>query len=84
MASPGSLRVTKQRAIRLSSRPLGVFQPVPSSVVIVTYDSAGAVALSLPALVAELRDGDELIVCDNGSSDGTAATVRELDPGERR
>ena len=50
------------------------------SVAIVTFNSAGAVALSLPAIVAELREGDELIVCDNGSSDATVARVRELAP----
>jgi N-acetylglucosaminyl-diphospho-decaprenol L-rhamnosyltransferase len=36
------------------------------------------VSRSLPAIAAELRDGDELIVCDNGSVDGTAERVREL------
>ncbi len=50
------------------------------SVVIVTYDSAAEMPRTLPALVAELRDGDELIVCDNGSSDGTPGLVRELAP----
>ena len=62
-----------------------IIAPLPPSspslsVVIVTYDSAGAVALSLPAIVAELRDGDELIVCDNESGDGTVAVVGELAP----
>ena len=32
------------------------------SVVIVTHDSAAALRRTLPAVVAELRDGDELIV----------------------
>ncbi len=47
----------------------------------VTYNSADAVSRSLPAITAELRPGDELIVCDNGSADGTAERVRELAPG---
>ena len=50
------------------------------SVVVVTYDSADAVSRSLPAIAAELRPGDELIVCDNASTDGTPGAVRELVP----
>jgi GT2 family glycosyltransferase len=50
------------------------------SVVIVTHDSATALRRSLPAIVAELRSGDELIVCDNDSHDSTAAVVAELAP----
>lgn len=54
------------------------------SVVIVSYESADALRRSLPPLAGEsgeLRPGDELIVCDNGSSDGTVALIRELAPG---
>jgi GT2 family glycosyltransferase len=54
---------------------------VSLSVVIVTYESAAALRRTLPAVVAELREGDELIVCDNASSDGTPAAVAELAPG---
>ncbi len=50
------------------------------SVVVVSHDSAAELARTLPALVAELRDGDELIVVDNASADGSAATVAELAP----
>jgi GT2 family glycosyltransferase len=50
------------------------------SVVIVTYESAAELPRTLPALLAELREGDELIVCDNGSGDGTADVVRRLAP----
>jgi GT2 family glycosyltransferase len=50
------------------------------SVVIVTHDSAAALQRTLPAIVAELRPGDELIVSDNGSSDRTADLVAELAP----
>ena len=35
---------------------------------------------TLPALAAQLRDGDELIVVDNASADGTPSAVRELAP----
>ena len=44
------------------------------SVVIVTHHSAPAIERTVGALVVELRDGDELIVVDNESSDETVAT----------
>jgi GT2 family glycosyltransferase len=50
------------------------------SVVIVTHDHREAVRVALPALTPQLRDGDQLIVVDNASSDGTADAVRELAP----
>jgi GT2 family glycosyltransferase len=50
------------------------------SVVIVTHDSSGAVAGSLPAVCAQLRPGDELVVVDNASSDDTVEVVRALAP----
>ena len=50
------------------------------SVVVVTYNSSAEIRRSLPAVLAELRTADELIVCDNGSTDGTAALARELAP----
>jgi GT2 family glycosyltransferase len=50
------------------------------SVVIVTHDSREAIARTLPPLVAQLREGDELIVVDNASGDETVATARELAP----
>jgi GT2 family glycosyltransferase len=51
--------------------------------VIVTHDSAAALPRTLPAIVAELRDGDELIVADNASTDRTRALVAELAPTAR-
>ena len=50
------------------------------SVVIVAHDSSVALTRTLPALVGELRDGDELIVVDNASADDTVATVTGLAP----
>lgn len=50
------------------------------SVVVVTHNCRGAVGRSLPPLVEQLADGDELIVVDNASVDGTPALVRELAP----
>lgn len=50
------------------------------SVVIIAFNSREELSRSLPPLVKELRDGDELIVADNGSSDGTGELVAELAP----
>jgi N-acetylglucosaminyl-diphospho-decaprenol L-rhamnosyltransferase len=51
------------------------------SVVVVTFNSASAVAASLPALCAQLGAGDELVVVDNASRDDTLAVVTRLAPG---
>jgi GT2 family glycosyltransferase len=51
------------------------------SVVVVTYNCREAVGRSLPPLVEQLHDDDELIVVDNASEDGTPDAVRELAPG---
>jgi GT2 family glycosyltransferase len=50
------------------------------SVIVVTYNERELVERSLPALVGQLEEGDELIVADNRSSDGTPETVRRLAP----
>ena len=51
------------------------------SVVVVTYNCREAVGRSLPPLVEQLHDDDELVVIDNASTDGTADAVREVAPG---
>ena len=51
------------------------------SVLVVAFESAGALAALLPALERELGDGDELVVVDNASTDDSVAVVRELAPG---
>jgi GT2 family glycosyltransferase len=53
------------------------------SVLIVAWNSSVALRRTLPALLAELRDDDELIVVDNDSGDGSAALVTELAPAAR-
>jgi GT2 family glycosyltransferase len=58
-------------------------EPASLSVVTVTHDARDALARTLPALTRELRQGDELIVVDNASGDGTPAVVRELAPEAR-
>jgi N-acetylglucosaminyl-diphospho-decaprenol L-rhamnosyltransferase len=50
------------------------------SVVVVTHNSRAAVAAALPALWEQLADGDDLIVVDNASADGTLETVRAIAP----
>lgn len=53
------------------------------SVLIVAYDSRDDLSKTLPALLPELGDGDELIVVDNKPGDGSAEVVRELAPSAR-
>jgi N-acetylglucosaminyl-diphospho-decaprenol L-rhamnosyltransferase len=55
------------------------------AVVVVTHESAGQIGRTLNALVPQLRDGDELIVVDNDSSDArvTIGAVRAAAPGAR-
>ena len=50
------------------------------AVVIVCHDSAPALSETLPALLAQLRSDDELVVIDNASSDGSAEAARSLAP----
>jgi N-acetylglucosaminyl-diphospho-decaprenol L-rhamnosyltransferase len=47
------------------------------AVIVVTYNAAETIGRTLAALTRELRPGDELIVVDNASQDGTAVAVRE-------
>jgi len=53
------------------------------SVLIVAWNSRAELARTLPALLPELGEGDDLIVLDNDSSDGTAGAVAELAPAAR-
>jgi GT2 family glycosyltransferase len=50
------------------------------SVIVVTYNERELVERSLPPLAAQLEDGDELIVADNRSTDGSPDAVRRLVP----
>ena len=45
------------------------------SVLIVAWNSSAELRRTLPPLLAELREGDELIVVDNDSPDDSAAVV---------
>ncbi|HKO39322.1 MAG TPA: glycosyltransferase family 2 protein [Solirubrobacterales bacterium] len=53
------------------------------SVLIVAYDSRDDLTRTLPALLAELGDGDELIVVDNKPGDGSVEVVGDLAPAAR-
>lgn len=53
------------------------------SVLIVAWNSREELARTLPALLPELGEGDELIVVDNDSDDGTAEAVAKLAPAAR-
>jgi GT2 family glycosyltransferase len=53
------------------------------SVVIVAWNSREELARTLPMLLPELGEGDELIVVDNDSGDGTAEAVRGMAPAAR-
>lgn len=50
------------------------------SIVVVAFNSGGELRRTIPALLAELGPGDELVIVDNASSDDTAAIVGELAP----
>ena len=53
------------------------------SVLIVAWNSRDELGRTLPALLPELGEGDELIVVDNDSTDGTAEAVERLAPRAR-
>jgi GT2 family glycosyltransferase len=53
------------------------------SILIVTWNSREELARSLPALLPELRNDDELIVVDNDSADGTPEVAAALAPAAR-
>jgi GT2 family glycosyltransferase len=50
------------------------------SVLIVTWNEEAQIARCLAPLVEQLRDGDELIVADNASNDGTVAEIERTAP----
>src|SRR6201996_3554362 len=53
------------------------------SVLIVAWNSERELRRTLPPLLAELNEGDELIVVDSASPDDSAAVVAELAPRAR-
>jgi N-acetylglucosaminyl-diphospho-decaprenol L-rhamnosyltransferase len=55
----------------------------PLSVIVVAHDSLADLRRTLPALLEELQDGDEVILVDSGSSDRLAAELPRLAPEAR-
>ena len=53
------------------------------SVLIVAWNSREELGRTLPALLSELDENDELIVVDNGSGDGTPEAIASLAPAAR-
>jgi GT2 family glycosyltransferase len=53
------------------------------SILIVTWNSRAELTPTLPAVLSELGEGDELIVVDNDSGDGTPEAVIALAPSAR-
>jgi len=49
--------------------------PLPVSVVIPTYQRAHLIRRAVDSALAALEAGDEILVCDDGSTDGTAAAL---------
>ncbi len=54
--------------------------PTTISIVIVAWNSREELGAGIPAIRRELGPGDELVVVDNASGDGSGALVRELAP----
>jgi N-acetylglucosaminyl-diphospho-decaprenol L-rhamnosyltransferase len=56
---------------------------VSMSTVVVAHDSLAELRRSLPPLLAQLSEEDELVVVDNASSDGLAAELERLAPSAK-
>jgi glycosyltransferase involved in cell wall biosynthesis len=48
------------------------------SVILTVYNEVAAVARLMASLAAQTRRPDEVVICDGGSTDGTAARLQEL------
>ena len=48
------------------------------TIAVPTYNGARTIARCLASILPEMRQGVELLVCDNASTDGTAEAVREI------
>lgn len=51
------------------------------SIVVPVYNRAGTIAATLQSAIAECREGDEIILVDDGSKDDSNAVIQELAAG---
>jgi GT2 family glycosyltransferase len=73
-------RSSSRRGVLTPSRAKRGASSVGVSVVTVTYNCRDEIERTLAALCPQLRPDDELIVVDNGSTDGTVAAVLAAAP----
>lgn len=69
------------RTPAFDTRTVGALGPARSSgssVVIVTFNNESCIAQCLHSVLMSLNDGDEVVVVDNGSADGTVEVVRHF------
>jgi GT2 family glycosyltransferase/O-antigen/teichoic acid export membrane protein len=57
--------------------------PTPTSLIVVSYETRDATLACVDSLLEHARPGSEVIVVDNGSSDGTADALAEAFPAVR-
>ena len=75
---PGGEDSLLAAAARAAGRPGAGLPPGPDvSVIVTVLDEAGGVDALVDAVSAQLRDGDELVVVDGGSRDGTRERLQE-------
>jgi GT2 family glycosyltransferase len=60
------------------AEPRAAAGAIPVAVVVVTHDSAGELAGLIASVRLQARPGDELVIVDNASHDGTAERARAL------
>lgn len=69
-AAPGALNVCESKRIFISMTSISAIVP--------TYNRAGYLTQAVEALRAQTRKPDEIIVWDDGSTDGTEAAARKM------
>ncbi len=70
-----SVRRVKEKWLRLPQQGAGV-QAMKISVVATVYNERANIERLLASLAAQTRSPDEVVICDGGSTDGTAEALR--------